>query len=58
MSGALLLCLVVAITDGDTIKVRCPEQPQAVVRLAEIDAPESKQPFGQRSKQEIGRAHV
>lgn len=32
--GALLLCLVVAIIDGDTIKVRCSEEPARAVRLA------------------------
>jgi len=48
-----LLCLVVAISDGDTLKVRCHDQPQLVVRLAEIDAPEKAQPFGQRSKQHL-----
>lgn len=51
MIEAALLCLVVGISDGDTIKVRCPDQPQVVVRLAEIDAPEKAQPFGQRSKE-------
>lgn len=50
MIEAALLCLVVGISDGDTIKVRCPDQPQMAVRLAEIDAPEKAQPFGQRSK--------
>ena len=51
-----LLCLVVTITDGDTITARCGEPgayEQVKVRLAEIDAPESKQPFGQRSKQHL-----
>ena len=51
MIEAALLCLVVAISDGDTLKVRCPDQPQLVVRLAEIDAPEKAQPFGRKSKQ-------
>lgn len=51
MIEVALLCLVVAISDGDTIKVRCPDQPQIVIRLAEIDAPEKAQPFGQRSKE-------
>ena len=51
MIEAALLCLVVGISDGDTIKVRCPDQPQMVIRLAEIDAPEKAQPFGQRSKE-------
>jgi endonuclease YncB( thermonuclease family) len=40
MIEAALLCLVVGISDGDTLKVRCPDQPQMVIRLAEIDAPE------------------
>ena len=51
MIEAALLCLVVGISDGDTIKVRCADQPQIVVRLAEIDAPEKAQPYGQRSKE-------
>lgn len=51
MIEAALLCLVVGISDGDTLKVRCPDQPQMVVRLAEIDAPEKAQPYGQRSKE-------
>ena len=45
-----MLCLVVGVTDGDTIKVRCDEGEQIKVRLSEIDAPEIKQPWGQRSK--------
>lgn len=53
LSAAVLLCLVIAVTDGDTLKVRCPDQPQLVVRLAEIDAPEKRQPFGQRAKQAL-----
>ena len=51
MIEAALLCLVVGISDGDTIKVRCTDQPQIVIRLAEIDAPEKAQAFGQRSKE-------
>jgi len=50
---ALLLCLVIGITDGDTIKVRCDDSPQQVIRLAEIDAPEKTQPFGDRSRQHL-----
>lgn len=51
-----LLCLVIAITDGDTIKARCGDPgayQQLTVRLAEIDAPESRQAFGQRSRQHL-----
>jgi micrococcal nuclease len=51
MIEAALLCLVVGISDGDTIKVRCADHPQMVIRLAEIDAPEKDQAFGQRSKE-------
>lgn len=53
---AALLCLVVAIADGDTLTARCgqPGQYEQVkVRLAGIDAPEKAQPFGQRSRQHL-----
>ncbi len=52
-----LICLVIAISDGDTIKVRCGEvgaYEQLTIRLAEIDAPERKQAFGTRSKDALG----
>lgn len=48
-----LICLVIAITDGDTLKALCPGNEQVTVRLAEIDAPEKAQPWGQRSKQHL-----
>ena len=51
--AAILLCLVVGITDGDTLKVRCGGEgayQQVSVRLAEVDAPEKAQPFGRRSR--------
>ena len=50
------MCLVVAIADGDTLTARCgvPGQYQQVkVRLAEIDAPEKGQAFGNRSRQHL-----
>lgn len=56
MSAAALLCLVVAISDGDTLKARCGEPgayEQVTIRLAEIDAPEKGQAFGTRSKQAL-----
>ena len=43
---------VVGISDGDTITVLVGQQ-QVKVRLADIDAPESKQAFGTRSKQAL-----
>ncbi len=46
---------VVSIADGDTLTVLVAGNKQERIRLAEIDAPESKQPFGQRSKQSLTR---
>ena len=53
-----LACVVVAIADGDTLTVRCEahaEQPATTlkIRLAEIDAPEKGQAFGNSSKQHL-----
>ena len=51
-----LVCLVVGISDGNTLTARCPTDdpahahPQVRVRLAEIDALESGQPYGRRAK--------
>jgi len=56
MFQAVLFCLVTAVTDGDTLKVRCGDKgayQQINIRLAEIDAPERRQPFGERSKQSL-----
>jgi len=51
--AVLLLCLVVAITDGDTLRARCDDRPVMTIRLAEIDAPEKAQAFGQASRQHL-----
>lgn len=44
---------VVAILDGDTLIVLLSNFDQVKIRLAEIDAPEKAQPFGQVSKQSL-----
>lgn len=44
---------VVGVSDGDTITVLDAEKRQIKVRLAEIDTPESGQPYGSRAKQEL-----
>jgi endonuclease YncB( thermonuclease family) len=61
--GSLLLALachaatiegrVVAVADGDTITVLDADKVQHKIRLSGIDAPEKKQPFGQRSKESL-----
>ncbi len=54
----LTVCLIVAVTDGDTLKARCglPESyEQVTIRLAEIDAPEKAQEFGRASKEELAK---
>ena len=43
---------VVGITDGDTVKILIDNQP-IKVRLASIDTPERKQPFGEKAKQKL-----
>lgn len=56
LAAAALVCLVVGITDGDTIKVRCGEPgayEEVKVRLSAIDAPEKKQSFGNRSREAL-----
>ncbi len=49
----LIAALVVAISDGDTLTVRPDDGEQLRVRVAEIDAPESRQPFGAASKRSL-----
>ena len=46
---------VVKVTDGDTITVLTCQQKQVKVRLYGIDAPEKRQPFGQRAKESLSR---
>lgn len=42
---------IVAITDGDTVKVLAAEKRLYIIRLAGIDAPEHAQDFGNKSKE-------
>jgi len=57
LASTALLCLVIAVSDGDTLKVRCHDDDASasprVVRLVAIDAPEITQPFGRRAKQSM-----
>lgn len=51
-AAAVILALVAGISDGDTMTVVSNNE-QIKIRLAEIDAPEKRQAFGQRSKQSL-----
>ncbi|MBK6616922.1 MAG: thermonuclease family protein [Nitrosomonas sp.] len=46
---------VVGVSDGDTLTILDNRKKQIKVRLAEIDTPESAQPYGKRAKQELSR---
>lgn len=52
-AAAILDGLIVGVTDGDTVTVLDNSRTQYKVRLSGIDAPESHQPFGQRSRQHL-----
>ncbi|GGI56969.1 thermonuclease family protein [Winogradskyella haliclonae] len=47
---------VVGITDGDTFKLLTKDSTLIKVRLANIDCPESKQPFSKKAKQFVSDA--
>ena len=56
MSLAVLFCLVVAISDGDTLTARCgppSDTYQVKVRIAAIDAPEMRQAFGLQARKNL-----
>lgn len=54
-SAATLYGKVVGVKDGDTLVVLSDARVQTVVRLAEIDAPERRQPYGNKAKQALSR---
>lgn len=51
ISLAQLTGKVIAIKDGDTVVVLLSDNTQKTLRLAEVDCPESGQPFGKNAKQ-------
>lgn len=53
INAATLVGHVVGVTDGDTITVLDATKTQYKIRLAGIDAPEKKQPFGSVSKKSL-----
>ena len=52
-AGAQLEGKAVRVLDGDTIEILSASQERHRVRLANIDAPEKSQAFGQRSRQNL-----
>lgn len=65
--SALLVCLclplaawatdytgvVLSVHDGDTLTMQMGNHHRIIIRLAEIDAPENKQPYGDESRQAL-----
>jgi micrococcal nuclease len=50
-SQTLLIGKVIGIKDGDTVEVIDNQYKTSILRLAEVDCPEKKQPFGMKAKQ-------
>lgn len=48
-----LTCVIIAISDGDTLTCLDNQKNQHKIRLAEIDAPEKKQEFGTQAKEAL-----
>ena len=52
-TAEIIIGKVVGVHDGDTLTLLDDSKTQIKIRLAEIDAPESRQPYGSRAKQEL-----
>lgn len=52
-SAEAINCRVVGVHDGDTLTCLTAAKQQLKIRLAEIDTPESKQPYGNRAQQSL-----
>ena len=56
-ASAALLCLVLTVQDGDSLRVRCDnapsDSPPISVRIHAIDAPEAGQAYGRRARQAL-----
>lgn len=50
VQAATLSCKVIHVADGDTVTCLLANKQKERIRLADIDAPESKQAFGNQSK--------
>lgn len=50
-AGTIYTGKVITDSDSDTIKILTSDKHQIKVRLANIDSPEKKQPYGQKAKQ-------
>lgn len=51
--AAMLSGKVIHISDGDTVHLLTPDKVTHKIRLNDIDAPESKQAFGNKSKENL-----
>lgn len=51
LAQAMLIGKVIGIKDGDTVEVLDDHNKTTILRLAEVDCPEKKQPYGNAAKQ-------